>query len=547
MNDSFRLRRAGMNCVREGVTMNMIRKQTIVIAVLGFIASGAWGQIVPVQGGRALDSNYRLGSGRVNSSAPQRTSFSSQMYVDGQVSGLGAFKGQTGYYASNQLRLNLPSADLSDFRRQSVGLSDVLRGQTYRSEAYYDRSRTALGLRGITSGLTAPGTNVPRSGYLGGVVPQKTLDEAMSDFRPLLGNRIGQAISTDIRPTITLDPSATPRVAANGGLTTPGSDRRALDASELAVFTVSRPSQRTEVDVELRELEQLQQDDMSRIDSKIHGPSVVPEMAPGAGALGGTGIPNQAARDSDVFLTMIYLLQKQHRDGLAETGSTKTSSDDKTEDSRFKLKHLGARPNSVELVEQGLRGELVFKTLAGKGSDAFNVAMRTGERHLKEASFYSAADQYRFAVEIQPDNPTPRLGLAVSLFGAGEALGAALQLRSAMKMFPPVMVTRLDVIRKIPSEKLKARLDQIYKRIEGRKGTNVDPQLAMLATYMHKGAGENYIAELCAVKLKGAAGDDKIYTAYATYVLTGKRPVALKTTTRPADAKRRLRKMLNEE
>jgi len=66
---------------------------------------------------------------------------------------------------------------------------------------------------------------------------------------------------------------------------------------------------------------------------------------------------------------------------------------------------------------------------------------------------------------------------------------------------------------------------------------NVDPQLAMLATYMHRGAGENYIAGLCAVKLKGAAGDDKLYAAFATYVLTGKRPSAVKATTRPVSGK----------
>ena len=65
----------------------------------------------------------------------------------------------------------------------------------------------------------------------------------------------------------------------------------------------------------------------------------------------------------------------------------------------------------------------------------------------------------------------------------------------------------------------------------------MNPQLAMLATYMHRSVGENYIAELCAVKLKGAAGNDEVYAAFATYVLTGKRPAALETTTRPARSK----------
>ena len=517
--------------------MSVSRKQIVVWAVLAFVTSGAWGQIVPVQDGRALDSNYRIGSGQINSATPRSTTFSSQMYITGQVSGLGAFRGSTGYFAANQLRMTVPSAALSDFRRQSVGLSDVLAGQTYRTGAYLDRSTTALGVNEITSGLTAPGTNVPRTSYVEGLVSRKVLDEAMSDFRPLLGNRPGNAISTDMQPVIKIDPAA-PRVVDRRGAWTAPVAPEAFGASELAVFTVSSPSQRNAVDVELQELERLGADDLTRIDSKVRGPVIaLPAAGTDGGtrtALGSAGVADKGAVESDVFLTLVYLLQKQHLDS---SGGSARPIDPKTDKPDMKLKPLGARPGSVALVEQGLRGELVFNTLVGKGADAFNVAMREGEKYLKAGGFYSAADQYRLAVEIAPQNPTPRLGLSVALFGAGETLGAALQLRRAMEIFPPVMVTSLKVIRKIPSEKLKGELDQIYKGLEGRRGTNVDPQVAMLAAYMHRSAGENYIAELCAAKLKGAAGDDKLYAAYATYVLTGKRPAALKPTTRPASGR----------
>ena len=514
--------------------MNTLHKQIAALAVLMCVVSGAWGQIVPVQDGRALDSNYRIGGSTVNSPTSQQTSFSSQMYITGQVTGLGAFRGETGYFADNQLRLNVPSAGLSGFRRQSVGLSDVLSGQTYRTGVYYDRSNTALGVKGISQGLTATGTNVPRSSHLGGIVPRKAMDEAMSDFRPLLGNRVGGALSSDIRAPIKLD-AAPPRIVGALGTPTRRAAPRTFGAGELAVFTVSRPSQRSDVDIELRELEQLEQDDITRIDSKLRGPTVVPPRTGADPAAGGLGIASQAARESDVFLTMIYMLQQQHLQG--DKGSEPKTADPDSGDPRFTLKPLGPRPGSLELVEQGLRGELVFNTLAGKGSDAFNLAMRTGEKELKAGRFYSAVDQYRLAVRIQPANPTTRLGLAAALFGAGESLGASLQLRRAMRMFPPVMVTRLNVMREIPSKKLKGRLEQIYNRIKDRQGANVDPQLAMLATYMHRSAGENYIAEVCAKKLKAAAGDDKIYSAFATYVLTGKRPAALGATTRPAPSK----------
>ena len=530
--------RPGTTCIRETATMNAARKQIVMWTVLACVTSGAWGQIVPVQDGRALDSNYRIGSGRVNSRAPAPATFGSQMYITGQVTGLGAFRGSTGYFADNQLRMTVPSAALSDFRRQSVGLSDVLAGKTYIAREYLDRSTTALGVDAITSGLTAPGTNVPRTSYLEALVPRKALDDAMSDFRPLLGNGPGNAGPTDIQPIIKVAPA--PSVIVRRGSWSSTVVRETFGVSELAVFTVSRPSQRNEIDVELQEWERLAGDDMSRIDSKVRGPVVAPPAAGTVGepraALGGVGIAEGGAVESDVFLSLVYLLQKQHQDSSGESGAPK-SVEPETGNPDMKLKPLGPRPNSVELVERGLKGELIFNTLAGKGSDAFNAAMREGEKQLKAGRFYNAADQYRLAVEIAPRNPTACLGLCVALFGAGEPLGAALQLRRAMEIFPPVMVTRLKVIRKIPSDKLKSRLDLIYKRIKGRRGTNVNPELAMLATYMHRGAGENYIAELCAVKLKDAAGDDKLYAAYATYVLTGKRPAAIKATTRAASDK----------
>jgi hypothetical protein len=512
--------------------MNISRKHIAVLAVVTFVVSGAWGQIVPVQDGRALDSNYRIGSGPVNASTPKNTRFSSQMYITGQVTGLAAFRGNLEYVADNQLRMTVPSADLSDFRRKSVGLSDVLAGQTYRPGAYLDASRTALGARGIIAGRTAPGTNVPRVSYIEALVPRKTLNDAMSDFRPLLGKRLGDATAADIQPTIKLQPN-TPRVVDRRGVRSGLPVPSAFGASELAVFTVSRPSQRNEVDLELLEWDRVSQDDMTRVDSKVRGPVIAPEATGGSSTgLGGVGVADQAAVRSDVFLTFVYLLQKQHLESAAESEPSKVDNP-KIDNSKIakpdmNLKPLGARPNSTDLVEQGLHGDLVFNTLAGKGSGAFNIAMQKGEKQLKEANFYNAVGQYKAAVQISPENPTPRLGLSVALFGAGESLGAALQLRRAMEMFPPVMVTKLKIMRMIPPDKLKLRLDAIYKRLEGRKGGNVDPQLAMLAVYMHLSAGENGTAYKCAKQLKDAAGDDKLYEAFATYVLTGKRPAAMK-------------------
>ena len=67
--------------------------------------------------------------------------------MTGQVTGLGRFRGNVGYLAPDELHMRMGTAALSDFRRASVGLSDVLLGVPYQAAPYYDRSSTALSAR----------------------------------------------------------------------------------------------------------------------------------------------------------------------------------------------------------------------------------------------------------------------------------------------------------------------------------------------------------------------------------------------------------------
>jgi len=511
--------------------MNASIKFAAVWTVLSLITAGVCGQVMPVQDGRALDSNYRLGSGPINSVVSNQPQLTSQMYITGQVTGLGAFKGHVGYQAGDQLRMTVPSAALSDFNRRSVGVSDVLRGGTWRAGIYQDRATTALTAGGIAAGLAAPGTNVPRASYVRDLVPQKVMDNALSDFRPLMGKRLGRAISSDLRPVRPLGGTQSHRSPGSRTTAAYPAGAPAFGAAGLALFTVSRPARRGEVDRELLEFEYGLQDDPTRLDTRADRPAVTVKTGD-PGKVSGLGSTRRTAPSSDAFLALVYVLQQQY---LTASGADVRKPADGGQG--MTLKPLGARPDSVEFVEQGKRGELIFKTLAGKGKDGYNAALRKAEALLKGGRFYDAANQYRLAVEIAPDNPMARLGLSVALFGAGEPLSSALQLRRAMEIFPPVMVTTLKVVRQISQETLGMRLERIYKRIEGRTGANVNAQLAMLAAYMHLGAGERYRAEVCAKKLKTAGGADDLHRAFAAYVLTGKRPAAKGPTTRPAGGK----------
>ncbi|MCD6303402.1 MAG: hypothetical protein J7M21_00385, partial [Planctomycetes bacterium] len=120
-------------------------------------AATSTGQVRQVQDGQTLDANPRIGSFRYNTPLPQSQAVNSQLYVTGQVRGLGYFHGPVGYRASNELGTVLPSSALMGFRRASVGLSDVLAGQTYLPAPHYDRTATTYNASQYATGQAGPG------------------------------------------------------------------------------------------------------------------------------------------------------------------------------------------------------------------------------------------------------------------------------------------------------------------------------------------------------------------------------------------------------
>ena len=487
-------------------------------------------QVAPTQDGRALDANYRIGGGRYNTIVRGVPGVNSQLYITGQVTGLAAFRGHTAYVGADQLRLTVPSASQSDFRGRSVGLPDVLRGNSYRTSAYYDRATTALGTRSIVAGLTAPGTNIPRSSLTAPLAPKRVYQDALADFRPLLGARPGRAISASISPVVPDAGWAAPRVIGR----VPHAPPRIVAALPVSgrvagIYAVPRPEDRQRLVSELYELDH---GDRARLGGRVGEPTDntrVVRPAPGSEggqpyALGGLGIHQTRQADQDVFHDMLFLLQQQYQAAADQAAEARAAAEGATErqDDRF--------------VVGGPGGAIVFKTLAGKGKDLFNEKLRAAEALMAAGRFYSAANEYRVAVIIDPENPLARLGLSVAMFAAGEPVSAAVQLRRAMELFPALMVTRLEAVRRIPSKTLRREIDKLYARVNV-KASNVDPQLAMLSVYMHIAAGEKQRAQVSARKMLVAAGDDKFYKAYATFILTGKRPAARTPTTAPAAKK----------
>ena len=110
-----------------------MNKLLVAVTITLLIVSVTAAQVVRTQSGQALDANYRIGGGGVNS-VSGGARINSQLYVTGQVTGLGGFRGSIGYYPANTMRLVLPSEAMETFQGQSVGLSQAMGGGSYMGD-----------------------------------------------------------------------------------------------------------------------------------------------------------------------------------------------------------------------------------------------------------------------------------------------------------------------------------------------------------------------------------------------------------------------------
>ena len=544
----------------------------VMVGVLGWTARG---QVGPMGDGRALDSNYRIGSGGYNAVRGGFGRVNSQLYITGQVTGLRRFRAEVPYVAANELRLDLPSAVLSDFRRASMGLPQVLAGSPYLAAPYFEPSQTVFNIRGIAAGLTVPGSSQPLTATPSPALVQRLHGEVTSEYKPVVGPRSGRALSPE--PLIPLAPTgrAAPIVSpAETMVTRPGA---------AAPFAVLRQEDRRRLlrelyDLAVREQEEVEQAPgqvdahvEARVETQIEAevgrtslsvPEAVERAEPSrraeaeAEATRRTGVepatggerralvrppvavpgPNQ-----DVYLDLLLRLRERQ---LAERGEGGTSPLwtprllPRAGTGGFSRPRAPAPPPIDESDEE--EGELVYfepitevlviHGLAGVSPDLFNKHMGQAEKKLKAGKFYDAAGEYRFAMTVSPSNPLARMGLCLALFGAGEPLSAAIHLRRALQLLPPMMGTRLDLPAMLDEKIIAAQVKRLDKRLKEREEAAPDlqvrtePGLAFLSAFIHHNLGQSAEAKEAARALQAAGGDDKLMQAYATFVLTGDRP-----------------------
>jgi len=480
----------------------------------------ATGQVRPVQDGRALDANPRIGSYGRNIPAPAEPRFDSQLYVTGQVSGLRRFRGTVGYFGDKELHLSLPSASLGDFRRRSVGLQDALRGQTYLPTPYYERTTTMLRADDILGGRAAAGTNIPAA-----TVPtatplgQRLYVDALAEFYTAEAQAPGRALAPPA-PT-SLMPSLSPGTASVLTAAAAASSLAPAPVPETTpLFAVPRTPERAEL---VRELyRQARRDRLvdRRIDTRVEAPSAVaatadanslaqPAETPG-GPLG-TRI-GQPLPDRDVFMDLMMLGLRLRQRKRAATTAPAT------------MPATAATPAAPQvtwtgrLVELNEAGEIIIHGLVGKSRDPFNARMAQAQEKLRAKRYYDAADLYETAGLITPHNPLARVGIALSLLGAGESLTAAQQLRRAMALFPPMTQSRIDLADLIDAKVIEAELAGINDRLR-RADDETRRMLQFLAMFLYYNSGQDAKAKPFAEKLRAARQSPALLRAYAQFIL----------------------------
>ncbi|MCY2932061.1 MAG: hypothetical protein NTV86_21720 [Planctomycetota bacterium] len=534
------------------------RTWAVAASVAALWASAAWGQVMPVQGGGALDANPGMGTYGQNA-RPIDTRINSQLYIDGQVTGLGGFHAKTGYLPSNQLQMTVPSADLSGFNARSVGIRQAMEGSTYITSPYYNPSSSLPRSQDILSGVLRPGQTV--ASPAGNPTYYKRLyTDAVESFRPLLPDEVSSKIplKAPLAPQIGSLP-ALPETALDEPDKASAKVRARLAPLFIDVYSgMPSPEASQELAKQLYEMQAREMRGGMPLDSKVKlAVSDLPLSALEAEAeaqkkrekdqtlsglaaaaaqdVHGTGAPgskvqpaagerpaNAPKRGEDVFLDILESMQKVKTQDKAAAGEAPAPArEPRLTNEQKRQEALGLRP-PVDIEGR----QIHVHSLAGRGTDQYNTLKREGQEFLLKGRFYDAVNRFQDALIINPDDPTGHVGLALGTFGAGEYRRSAVILRTALERFPALMQIHFDVLTWLHGggpqglKTLELGMADINARLMEKDGT-VNPSLAALGAWIQWNVGKTVDAQRLAGILKEAAPKDALYQAYANHILAG--------------------------
>ncbi len=511
---------------------------TSLLVVLA-VTAGLHAQVRQRNTGQALDANPQVGSGGYNTVTGGDRGVNTQLnrgnrFITGQVSGLANFRGQVEYSAADALNLDVPTASsLGGFRRQSVGIGDVLGGSTYRTNVYRESSRTTLSPRDVQRGAQGSDLLKQRRSLLDTEAGER-LYAATRDRYTLMTSDRGELLSTSNLEELSADRVPRAESTRRGG----DERRRDLLGGQVsqpgagALFSVLRSRDRQELARELSGLPMFDDEEGQR-DVKVDPLTGRPVSAddrieqsnrrpyallddPNAETRG-----RDEGQDPFEQSTTRYYLQR-NQDVFLEVMARLAQARGEAE--------LQWMRTTVETDKQGPRVEfdkaegLTVNTLAGAGSDLFNRNMQRAQEHLRKGRYYDAAGRYELAAVADARNPMARVGMALALTAADETVSAAFHLEKAIALYPDIAKVKFD----LPEMLGKKAVQDIQQRFEKRSDREYDQRSQagrlLVQAFLQENLGNHAEAKKFAEQLLEIEAASKPARAYATYISTGKWP-----------------------
>jgi tetratricopeptide (TPR) repeat protein len=489
--------------------------------------------------GQVLDANPQVGSGGYNTVTGGDRGVNTQLnranrYVTGQVSGLASFRGQVEYSAADQLNLDVPTASsLGGFRRQSVGLTDVLGGRTYRTSLFREPSQTTLDVGDVRRGTTSRDLLSDRRSLLDTDAGER-LYAATRDRYTLMTTREGEALSTENLRDLETD--LIPRAESiRGRDDVSRRDILGLQVSQPgagALFSVLRSRDRRELARELsaiplfgREDEQgrdVQRDPLTGQPVNAADRIRESERRPYA-LLGDPNAQTRSGEQPDPFeqSTTRYYLQR-NQDVFLELMARQAEARGEAELQwqRTTVRQEKQAPRVEFTKEKGL----TVHTLAGAGTDLFNQNMKQAQTHLRKGRYYDAAGRYELAAVADARNPLARVGMALALTGADETISAAFHLEKAIALYPDISKVRFDIEQMLGKDAVQAILKRFEKRADREFSQQSQADRLLVQVFFHENLGDTKTARKRAEELLKNEKASATARAYATFVTTGKWP-----------------------
>lgn len=472
-----------------------------------------------IRGGNALDANPQRGSGGFNPAGRQYDFNAGNRIVSGNVSGGRAFQGYSPIRDSSSLFLGSPNynsygttgssisrsrsgytsgyaADsLSNFYRDSYSYGDDRDpyAPAWRSGAYYSSPAYAAGASGYAQGLNRLGSS-QAGGLYGPIRPGRLLSATPQD--PLVAARQslqgGSAVAQipDVYQTRSGGVSADQvvRDAAQDQAATGGAGPRPLTSMVDTRVKVPGP------------------DDPRRIDN-----------------LNPTAVPPARAESLEAILERGRNLESRLAKPMQPLGPGREGG---TAGSRSQ-----ASPEPSEVVPGVTGPESVTPPpapiqYAERAKAVADLRMGQATKSLKEAKYYQAASQFELAQTVDPRNPTPALGQAMALLGAGDYLSSAAALFRAMRLLEEEQGNRVDALafaRDVSN--LNDRIVELRERLQA----NDDYRFRFLLGYAEYALG---------LKDLGVGHMDRAIALRTKELNDNRPPAGLETpaTTRPADS-----------